>query len=179
MYHCDSDIRPWTPDIAPPHGFKHRRRDLVSVCDVAELTRVQKGIDWRRVMMQAERLRSKRILFLGLSLARDLWGASLPVEVWQWVHAETVAKTVADRVRKKLFQDGEASSSVFKNCLFRFMIFESPQDKVWYCLRTMVPGSPEGALLPLPTSLSFLYYPFRPIRLAARYGLRLARRMFR
>jgi hypothetical protein len=40
---------------------------------------------------------------------------------------------------------------------------------------SILPTEADAESLPLPSSLSFLYYPYRPMRLAMKYGARLLR----
>jgi len=50
---------------------------------------------------------------------------------------------------------------------------ERKRDKLRYCFRrAMTPTLGDRGVLCTPASLSFLYYPFRAVRLAIKYGLR-------
>src|SRR5262245_23133689 len=53
------------------HGAKHRWARLGWLCDIAEMTRVE-GMNWTRALDNASTLGGRRILLLGLLLARDL-----------------------------------------------------------------------------------------------------------
>ena len=70
------------------HGAQCIWKRLELVCDVAELIRAEKKMDWSQIMQQAGTLGIERMLFLGLYLARDLLGAALPEEVLQRVEPD-------------------------------------------------------------------------------------------
>jgi hypothetical protein len=155
------------------HGAKDCWKQLARLCDVAELIRTQQGIDWERSMEQAGTLGSERMLFLGLRLASDLLGTGLPPEVLQRMQTNPVVKLHAAQVREQLFCEVDILSGDFKinSFLFHLRVRERLQDKVRCCLYLITPNVPEWVFLPLPPSLSFLYYLLRPIRLVRKYGL--------
>src|SRR5262245_8557677 len=63
------------------HGGKHRWEYLVWLCDVAELIRCYPTLNWSQVIKDASSLGGRRILLLGVLLARDLLGAELPTNL--------------------------------------------------------------------------------------------------
>ena len=162
------------------HGSKHLWERLKWICDVAELIRVHAGMDWERVMEQASRANSERMLALGLYLAHTLLGATLPEQIWRRVQADQVVKSVAAQVHKRLFAEADGLPGDFERFAFYFNTRDGLRGKVKHCflyLRrylclVMIPSTVEKRLLPLPASLSFLYYLFRPIRLAVKYVLK-------
>src|SRR5262249_41515449 len=54
------------------HGSKHFFRRLEWVCDIAELLAAHPSLHWDEVIARAERLKAKRMLFFGLTLAAEL-----------------------------------------------------------------------------------------------------------
>ena len=157
------------------HGTKDFWRQLIWVCDVAEMVRIYKDLDWDSVMTLAENLGCQRMLFLGLYLAKDILGASFPDEVLQQTEANPVVKGLAGQVKRWLFEGNEDIPGV-ENLLFYLRSKERLKDRIMYSQRLLTTISPrDWAFLPLPSSLSFLYYLLRPIRLAAWYVLRLPR----
>ena len=159
------------------HGAKHVWERLGWICDVAELVRVYNQMDWRRVIDQARELGSERMLFLGLFLASDLLGAALPVEVSQRVLANAPVKTLGARVRERLFAETDGVRGFIQSSLFQLRARERLRDKLHYCLRLATTTTIEDwEFLPLPSSLAFLYYPLRPLRLVRKYGWGLLQR---
>ena len=63
------------------HGSKHGWEQLKWICDVAELVQRRKTLDWSRVLFQAEEWGCRRMVLLGLALARNLFDVKLPSAV--------------------------------------------------------------------------------------------------
>jgi Uncharacterised nucleotidyltransferase len=168
------------------HGSKHHWERLNWLCDVAEVIRYCPDLAWGQVLEQAGTLGSKRMLFLGLLLASDLLRAALPQKVQQQIGLDPVARSLAVRVRERLFREDNGPSGIFERPFtiedvslssvhFRLRMRERLRDKVRYCLHlahlATAQTLKDRALCPLPISLSFLYYLARPIRLTITYGL--------
>jgi len=162
------------------HASKHFWAQLKWVCDVAELIRVHKGMNWQCVMDRARSLGGERMLFLGLFLASDLLGAALPEEVLRTVRADAIVQPLGSQVRERLFQTPNSSTQVPDRFLFYVKTADGISDQVRYCLRCalqmMSPTRSDWSLLRLPDSLFFVYYLLRPIRLAAKHVPSLWRR---
>jgi hypothetical protein len=155
------------------HGTKDFWRQLIWVCDVAELIHVHKEMDWDFVLTLASNIGCQRMLFLGLFLAKDLLGASFPDEVLQKVKTDPKVKILAEQVKQTLFQGNDGVPGI-GNFLFYLMSRERLKDKLLYCQRMITTISPQDwAFVELPQSLSFLYYFLRPIRLMIRYLLKI------
>ena len=156
------------------HGTVHLWQLLELICGVAELVGANKGLDWDQVTLEARELGGERMLFLGLFLADDLLGAPLPDEVLRRVRADTSVKALAAQVRQRLFREVNVPPlGVLESSLFHLRARERLRDRVLYCVRlAMSPTEYDWTALPLPPSLSFLYYIVRPVRLlTGKYGL--------
>jgi hypothetical protein len=151
------------------HGGKHGWERLGWICDIAELIRIRRAMDWRTVMDQARTLKSERMLFLGLYLASGLLGAPLPEEVRARVHSDPAVKSLATQVGERLF--GEVLPGVFESWRFQVRIRDRLWDGCRYCFGlVMTPTGLELTLIPLPAVLFPLYYVLRPIRLVLKHG---------
>jgi hypothetical protein len=163
------------------HGSKHLWERLGWICDVAELIRVYQGMKWEQVMAQASVLGGQRMLLLGLFLASNLLGASLPERVYQMVHADPTVKALARRIYEQLFREANGLAGLFEGAYFHplhLKMKERLPDKIRYCVRVVTTTTVEDwKLLPLPNFLFPLYYMFRPIRLIRKYGLRILERL--
>jgi len=166
------------------HGAKHQWQEIKWICDVAELLRTQKEkIDWGKLQQEASRQGVRRMLNLGLFLAHDLLGAELPVEVSKTVERDFGGGSVVSRIVSKLFTESIEPFGDFEQVIFYLRTMDRWQDRVRFCssylsqcLRHVAtPTSKEREFLSLPAPLFFLYYFFRPLRLAGKY-LRLALR---
>ena len=156
------------------HGAKHLWTNLIWVCDVAELLRVCKGLDWEWVMRQASTPGGQRMLLLGLFLAKSLLGAPLPEEIRTQVEADPAVKGLAGQVQQRLFQTSNGSSpGLWESSIFHLKARERLKDRIWYCNRLAMSTTPgDWNIRSLPDSLFPLYYLIRPIRLAGKYGLK-------
>jgi Uncharacterised nucleotidyltransferase len=181
------------------HGAKHSFKRLEWICDIAELIRANPQMDWNQVVGQAANLRSKRMLSLGLLLATDLLGATIPYEVTLMIESDPKVKTLAARVLTSLFRDNGNPSHEFTdtNILVYFKeewlnrilcnLKEEWGDRTLLSIqhylhrlnKAVTPNAEDKELLSLPSFLSFLYYLIRPVRLGNTYGLRLLMQLVR
>lgn len=99
---------------------QEKLEQLAKVCDIAELLRTHQALDWGKIMEQASKLGSVRMLFLSLFLASDLLGAALPQEVLLKIQADSVAISLAAQVCNHLFQEADRPSAISKSPLFHF-----------------------------------------------------------
>jgi hypothetical protein len=155
------------------HGAKHLWTNLIWVCDVAELVHLYRGLDWEWVMKQASTVGGQRMLFLGLFLARSLLDAPLPEEIRKQVEAEPMVKRLAKQVEQRLCQESDGLTGLWETSLFHLKARERLKDRICYCSRLAMSTTPgDWTFQSLPDSLLPLYYLIRPIRLAAKYGLK-------
>ena len=161
------------------HGAKHCFARLEWICDVAELIRSHQEIDWARVIRQARKQGSERMVLLGLFLAMALLGAKLPEAVRQRVESDSLVRALASQVREALFREPGSAPGAFEDNAYRIMMRERWWDRLrlgfyysLHYLRTrLTPNERDRAVLPLPDFLSFLYYMIRPVRLTAKCGM--------
>jgi hypothetical protein len=156
------------------HGTKDGWAQLKWICDIAELCRIHPCMDWERVMEHASTLYSERMLFLGLLLAHDLLGTTLPENVLEKIQSAPVVRSLASRVRKQLFSDAASVVRRVERDVLHLRGMPRLRDKMSYVFHNlrvvMTPNESDQAYFPLPPALSFLYYALRPIRLLGAYG---------
>lgn len=80
------------------HGSKHAWEQLKWVCDVAELLRSHPGLDWDRIVARAVEWRCRRLLSLGLEIARRVLDAPLPQAVAESVSADSDIQRLVSRM---------------------------------------------------------------------------------
>lgn len=161
------------------HGSKHKWKRLAWICDIAELLRAHPRLDWGAALKRARRLGCRRMLFLGLWLAEELLGASLPEEISRLVRTDRTALELGQHVRERLFRPVDELLALREGPQFRNRLRERLRDRLpfylyslpAYLARRLRPTAADRNLLPLPAPLSFLYYLIRPFRLLARLGL--------
>ena len=126
------------------------------------IEKAQGGIDWPKLGAKAKSLGWEDMLRITLSACRTLFSTPIPEAFFlpqlpPWV---------------KLFP--AAPAPLWQSCLFPLPLLKRPSDKLRYLLRVLLwPTLAERRLLRLPSSLGFLYYPLRPLRLGCKWGHRL------
>ena len=150
------------------NGTKEYWRSLERICSVAELLRTHQGINWEIVIKQAKTNGCERMLLIGLLLAHELLGTSLPEIVLQKIQVQPVVKSLTSQVQQWLFCEGENPLIDTQIKLFQFRVRERLQDLFLYFTH---PQWIDQEFLHLPPFLSFLYYVIRPIRLIGQSGL--------
>jgi Uncharacterised nucleotidyltransferase len=156
------------------HGFTHLWERLGWICDVASLIESREDLNWQRVLANATTLGSRRILSLGLFLAADLLGATIPDEVLKSVPTDPKVQKLAAHIREQLFKERSAPASVLAEALTLVSLRERRRDRLKACLRLVTtPRRYDWMFLSVPDSLFFLYYLVRPLRLAGKYGAKI------
>lgn len=158
------------------HGSKHGWERLGWICDVAEMIRSHPRIDWNELMEQSLRMKTQRMLSLGLYMANNLLGAGLPEVVLQKVSSDPELSSLALRVRERLQAEPDNMPDLVDRTAFYIRMRERLRDRIPYLLfslrRVVTPNSRDREFVHLPGSLSFLHLLLRPVRLLRDYGLR-------
>jgi hypothetical protein len=153
------------------HGTKHQWSRLVWISDLIALLR-KSNIDWPILIKRAETAGARRMLFLGLALARDMGDTELPVEIETGLKQDSVARGLAEQIAGRLRQRGNAESSGRIGMGFHFQVRERLRDRLrYFFVMLIVPCYSDWKSLPLPARLFPLYYLLRPFRLAAAFIL--------
>jgi hypothetical protein len=156
------------------HGFTHFWERLGWICDIAGLIELQKDIDWESVVNNGTKQGSRRILLLGLVLAGELLEAPIPPEVLQIAQKDAVVQTLAGDLKRRLFAEESSASGIIDGALLQLRMRERKRDRIGFGLRlAATPRVYDWMLVPLPNWLFFLYYFLRPLRLAAKYGMKV------
>ncbi|HYE74128.1 MAG TPA: hypothetical protein VEF04_12395, partial [Blastocatellia bacterium] len=136
-----------------------------------ELINAHQGIDWNQLISLARKIGAGRMLLLGLYLANQLLNAPLPGEVLRLTQNDAMIKSLAQEVCQQIFSSEKVEEEIIKDSIFHLKAKEKVRDKMSYCFRRiMTPMYDDWAAWPLPSSLRFLYYPFRVFRLISKYG---------
>jgi hypothetical protein len=164
------------------HGFTHFWERLGWICDIAWLLERRK-IDWQMLIQNAERMGGRRILSLGLLLARDLLQAPLPLEILTAVNDDPTVGAIAKQVKEQLFVGESGPTGMLHEARLLLSLRERKRDQLRSLFHLLLtPRRGDWMWLPLPGPLGFLYYLIRPLRLAGKYGitsLMIRNRLFR
>jgi len=71
------------------------------VCDVAEFVAIEPHIAWNEVQARACKAGAARMVRLGLRLAADLLGTSLPASVDRWTTVDPAAVSLTFGIRQR------------------------------------------------------------------------------
>jgi hypothetical protein len=159
------------------HGAKHSWNRLSMICDISELMRHDKDIDWSLVWERARQSNSERMLYLGLYLAHDLLGAGLPEALAENIMKDREVIALAAAAYRLLFTKKGKRASLAKQNLFYLRTMSRASDRGRYCIDFINPTPLEWRIVSLPGRLSFLYYMVRPVRLIGKYAGRLIKRL--
>jgi hypothetical protein len=153
------------------HGGKHQWEMLEWICDIAQLIGVHKDLEWKRILDNAFRSGIERILFLGLYLAKDMLGADIPKEINRRLMNDSVIRSLAEEVHKRIFSGTEDLPGEAERFVFYLRMREHFKDKMQYCFRRLFTSTKtDWSLLRLPAPLFPLYRFLRPFRLVKKFG---------
>ena len=93
------------------------------------MLRTEQDLDWQKLIVRAKGLRCRRILFLGIYLAKDLLRAEVPANVWQEIVKDSVVLELAGEVREKMFPDRNAAATIFDHRRFFLRTREKLRDR--------------------------------------------------
>ena len=112
------------------HASKHHWEHLSLCCDVAAVLRSCKDVDWDTLMNRSQTTTSKRHLRLGLLLARDVLGASLPPEIEKVLEADQNVESLARGTAARLLRDGPRFSRGLGRLGLRLRSIDRVQDRL-------------------------------------------------
>jgi hypothetical protein len=160
------------------HGSRHGWERLQWICDIAEFIRVHPQTNWEGVWNKAHALRNERNLALGLLLAKEFLDIQIPEAVKNRINGDPMLSNLSKQICDLLISEDSASLDISYWHQYHLKVKERMRDRVklrlhYYPRYLRIAASPtihDRTFVLLPTSLSFLYYALRPIRLAKTYG---------
>ncbi len=131
-----TEMRSLAPDdlllILCVHATSHQWFRLQLVADVAWLLHSRRDIDTERLRHTATRLGAGRMLSLGLALARDVLGASLPASLDDHVRRSEHLQQLESHVLRWLDSEAPAPIPLFDEMRFHLGVRERLRDKLAY-----------------------------------------------
>jgi hypothetical protein len=148
------------------HGAKHGWQTLSGVCDVAQAAHAHQ-YNWEALTANAKSFRSLRILLLGVLLAHDLLGASIPARLINAARAEPSVQRGARIFSSYFHQLGPNGPGLFQRWSIPLAMIPQRSARLRYALaRIFLPAAADFDFINLPFILSPLYYAVRPLRFA-------------
>lgn len=157
-------------------GTKDSWKSLKHICDVAELLRVPRQIDWSWLIEQCNRCGAKRIVAIGLLLANEVLEAPVPSGILQRLRADRAVQSVAMEVSRHLYNDigsgtGYPPRGVAGHAFF-LKSRERLRDKVRYSIFLARTNQRDRWHVGLPAVFSLLYYLLWPLWQVGKHALR-------
>ena len=153
---------------------------LEQILSVADFIDRHPDLDWGLVQMLAARLHCRRMLFLGLFLARDVFDAALPREVNDQIKKDRAVADLAAMIYGKLFGVSPRESHIEKRVgqlPFSLKMREHFLDKMMYLMRRVfVPTQKDWKNRPPDARPANFYFLSRPLNLAVELIRALRRR---
>jgi len=147
------------------HGGKHLWERLIWVCDISRLLEVE-VIDWQCLESRATQLGVRRLLWIALRLARDLFGGELPAPVAEHIERDGAAGSLAASLAAGY--DRPSASSDLARWRLQLEMRERRRDRARCVYRyATTAGVVEWNWVHLPRAASPLY----PLVRMARLGL--------
>lgn len=144
----------WQVLYLAAHAARHQWQGLKWLVDIHELC-ASNPIDWQRVRHKAGHLDWEELLRITLHVCHALFETPIPRELSSGAIPSWV----------KVFPETDPKKTLFATRLVK------PVDKLRHAARALlVPTMAEHRLWRLPSVLGFLYYPFRLLRLGAKWS---------
>ncbi|MGK7945084.1 MAG: nucleotidyltransferase family protein [Microcystaceae cyanobacterium] len=158
---------------------RERKEQLLKVCDIAQLLNTYPLLNWQKVIKKTKLQQSERPLLFGLLLCHKLFDIPLPKEMLTILQTDAIVNLYADRVCRRFFSQ---TNHWYKIRTPLMIVLESfmiealsntviNQRNVYFYLigrffrLSITPTETDRKFVTIPTSVSFLYYLIRPIRL--------------
>lgn len=171
------------------HGTRHRWFYLKWLLDIAELLRNAGTLDWSRIEEMARTCPgASASANVAVNLARDLLDVRIPAELERILPATARTVALASAIREELLSRGQTSGDEHSTLLaledrkvarityHAVRIFRYPESLIRQLIVEVDPK--DRALVTLPQRLQFLYHVIRPVRLAVKHCMRVARMLF-
>ena len=150
------------------HGSKHAWASIHWTLDIAQLAR-RAEIAWPALVALAHRHRAARRVALGLAVAERVHGIELPEVARGIVESARIEPMVA-RIVEKLADAQYQPFTIRQAFRMRLALCDTRADQVRCIAASLRPTPGDWAWARLPRGLWWLYWPLRPVRLAAKYG---------
>jgi hypothetical protein len=152
---------------------------LRHVCDVAEVIKSAKLMNWSIVMKEAAALHCERAVHLGVLLAHKLLGAELPAEVLEEIRRDAMVVSLVGKVQARLAAQQRGFPSLVEATRYHLALKKGVRRKALYllCIFT-TPSERDFQFHGLKVSLRQAY-PIRIVKLAAKCVRQLANCVFK
>ena len=168
----------------------HWKIGIGQLCDISELLRTHPNLDWDWIVAKANKSGCERILAFALRLTQSTLDTPLPSAMAGLIDKHQSIANIVENVQLRIVQtlsppEEDVEEPGFweylqnNNHRLHLQLRERWREKILYCLYwswkivlfVLKPNQADWSTVPLPRMLSFLYYPFHPIRLVFKHGI--------
>jgi Uncharacterised nucleotidyltransferase len=158
------------------HAARHSWASLRLAVDIARLIHVRPALDWDSIIHRGRGCDGRLVLALGLWMVNQLLGLEFQRPAAQYVSSILETAFASQMIDHLL--NGSAGKD---GRLWDFWLELKLADGWWpkvrcAAARALLPTDADGQSLILPPSLYFLYYVYRPVRLALKHIAHFLRR---
>jgi Uncharacterised nucleotidyltransferase len=148
--------------VACLHGSKEKWWRLLWVADIAAFIHRHPTLDWDVTIKRAEASGIRRMLLLGLALARELFSSPLPPNLSSAIEQDPMCNRLVEESKRYLFTPGAAVGSVHNVSKYHLQLRERVGDRVRYAWRTVTtPQVMHYRMVKLPDALLLGYIPVK------------------
>jgi hypothetical protein len=152
------------------HGAKHFWERLMWIADVAALIS-KNPLDWDKATSVAHEVGAEKILRLGLRLAMDVAGATVPDQLAAQVRADSSTTRLTAQIVKRLAAADSRKMGVVERAAFRVKMRGGFWNGLAYLVRLSLSPTEEDWVAGTETQRSWLRDALgRPLRLARKHG---------
>lgn len=153
------------------HGSKHCWASADWLVDIAAIAS-EPGAPWKGMMRLASEHGAVRRVALGLEVAHRLLHVRLPAPVEEFVRRADIAP-LADETVASLVAVAAPTASTAEGLRKQLRLYDHDAQRVLCMVSLLAPTPGDWSLVRLPRPLFFLYWLIRPLRLFAKYVLRI------
>lgn len=151
------------------------QQSLKQICDINETIQAYPDLCWDIVLHQAHQFGCRRLVLIGLYLTQKLYGTILPDEIIEQILALPIVRTLAEELKQRFLKDAGRLKEDFTKTYFvnkyNFQTTETRDQLLFIFDKIITPHAEDRQFITLPSSLYYLYYLVRPIRLIGGYKI--------
>ena len=152
---------------------------LIKLCDIAQLLKAERGMDWNRLLNRARSTGTIGPLFFGIRTLTPLFGVSLPETSLGNKEADLALAALDGKKSRNILDASlhkitDSIPAAIRHSMYEALLIASLHDRAGAKIRTvlrpcLVPTIVDLQWVSLPRYLHYIYYILRPIRLAIKY----------
>ena len=152
---------------AAHHGWMH----ISQLCDIAQVLRLNTGLDWEIVRSHLGDSNTRRMVYLSLYLVQQHWGIEMPEPIASAIGNDAHVARLGSRIYAEIWPavDTRLTTSSLRWLLDRTAGIRAEDRLRLLAGSVFCPAVEDFETFRLPLSLALLYSLLRPLRLARRF----------